>query len=110
VTSGVVNIVSFGTEPAPVPDIEIDSIRKIIEARAGFFPNPYLAVEQQVEVVRGSLRGVVGTIVAVKSRWRLVVSVHLLPRSIAVQMDMSMVERYKPAVVTRSSQLSEQAL
>jgi len=109
-TSGVVNIVSFGTQPAPVPEIEIESIRKIIESRTQLFPNPYLAPRKQVEVVRGSLRGVIGTIVSVKCRWRLVVSVHLLQRSIAVEMDMSMVEPYthKPGIVPRPSEFREQ--
>jgi transcription antitermination factor NusG len=111
-TSGVVNIVSFGTEPAPVPDVEIDSIRKIIETRTQLFPNPYLSIGKRVEVAGGPLRGVVGTIVAMKSGWRLVVSVHLLQRSIAVEIDMSMVKPYihKPAIVSRPSQSREQVL
>lgn len=107
-TSGVVSIVSFGNEPAPISDIEIHSIRKIIETRTQLFPNPYLAVGRQVEVVRGPLRGVVGTVVALKSGWRLVVSVHLLQRSIAVEMDQSMIQPYipKPVIGTHSSELS----
>jgi transcription antitermination factor NusG len=95
-------------EAAPVPDVEIDSIRKIIETRTQLFPNPYLAMGKNVEIVRGSLRGVIGTIVAVKSGWRLVVSVHLLQRSIAVEMDMSMVESYtqRAGIVTRPSEFT----
>jgi transcription antitermination factor NusG len=109
-TSGVVNIVSFGTEPVPVPDIEIDSIRRIIEARTQLLSNPYLAVGKRVEVVQGALKGVIGTILARKSGCRLVVSVHLLQRSVAVEMDVSMVAPYNREATARPSEVREQIL
>jgi transcription antitermination factor NusG len=109
-TSGVVNIVSFGADPAPVPDVEIDSIHRIIEARTQIFPNPFLAMGKQVEVVRGPLQGVVGTIVARKTGWRLIVSVNLLQRSVSVEIDASMVAPYNrdPALVPRAFQADEE--
>lgn len=78
-------------------------------------PNPAFSKSvsggrKAVEVVRGPLSGVIGTIAALKSGWRLVVSVHLLQRSIAVEVDTSMVE---PCVArasgsTRPSDVPEQ--
>ena len=90
-TPGVVGIVSCGTQPEPIPDIEVDSIRTMVESRMQLHQNPYLSVGDPVEVIRGPLKGVVGIIVEQRRGWRLVVSVNLLQRSVAVELDTSMV-------------------
>jgi transcription antitermination factor NusG len=102
-TAGVVGIVSCGATPVPIPEIEITSIKTMIESGSKLLRNPYLAVGDRVEVARGPLKGVVGVIVNQKSEYRLVVSVNLLQRSIAVEIDTSMVIPLRKPVATSSA-------
>ncbi len=104
-TPGVVGIVSCGPHPVPIPDIEVDSVRRMVETRMRLHQNPYLSVGDRVEAVRGPLKGVIGIIVEQKRGWRLVVSVNLLQRSVAVEIDTAMVVSIKkgaPASATGS--------
>ena len=86
-TPGVVGLVGFGKTPSPIPDHEIQHIRSII--RAGFLvtPWPFLQLGQRVVIERGPLEGVEGILQQVKGRFRLVVSISLLQRSISTEVD-----------------------
>jgi transcription antitermination factor NusG len=57
---GVVNIVSFNGQPSPIPDIEITSVRQLIDSALQYDPCPMIHEEAMVEVVHGPLTGVVG--------------------------------------------------
>jgi len=77
---------------APVPDEEIDAIRRIVASDVPAFPHPYLREGQQVRIVCGPLAGVDGWLVARKPQKGLfVVSVELLQRSVAVEVDCTQV-------------------
>ena len=52
--TGVVSIVSFDGEPAPIPDLEIDGIRRLVESDLQFDPCPMIREGQMVEVVARS--------------------------------------------------------
>jgi transcription antitermination factor NusG len=84
---GVVNIVSFDGHPIPVPDAEIQAVRKLVGSSLRVQPHPFLACGQKVRIESGPLSGVEGLVVEVNKRFRLVVSVPLLQRSIAVEID-----------------------
>lgn len=84
-TPGVLSIVSVGRIPQPVEDCEIDALQVLVRSRLTVEPWPYLHVGQQVRIVRGPLAGARGLLVGVKSASRLVVSVTLLQRSVAVE-------------------------
>jgi transcription antitermination factor NusG len=86
-TAGVVGLVSCGREPIPVSQTEIDAIRRVTENSASAEPWPFLRVGQTVRINHGSLSGIEGILVRVKNSWRLVVSVTLLERSVAVELD-----------------------
>lgn len=84
---GVVGIVGVGKMPMPVTPAEILAIRAIAESDLLLTQWPYLQVGNRVEIVRGPLTGVEGILVRFKGRYRLVVSVTLLQRSVAVEID-----------------------
>jgi len=86
-TGGVVDIVSVGRVPAPVSETEIDAIRKVVELRVHAQPWPFLRIGQTVRIHSGSLSGLEGILIRVKNSWRLVISVTLLERSVAVEID-----------------------
>jgi transcription antitermination factor NusG len=80
-------VVSFGRILCPVSDVEIQSIQQIMATRFLARPWPYLRAGQKVLVEEGPLKGVEGLLLREKGCERLVVSVHLLQRSLAVEID-----------------------
>jgi transcriptional antiterminator NusG len=92
--TGVVSIVSFDGRPAPIPDIEIDGIRRLVESELKFDPCPLIREGMMVEVVYGPLAGVVGRLVRKGSHARLVLSVDLIGRGVMVTVDAADVRPY----------------
>lgn len=73
---------------ATIPDAEIDAIRRIVGARVPALSYAFLREGQRVRITRGPLADVEGILVRTKpNRGLLVVSVDLLRRSVAVQVD-----------------------
>jgi len=78
---------------APVADDEIAAIQRLQHSDAALMPYPYLHDGQRVRIVEGSLAGVEGILVRRKaSRDLLVVSINLLNRSVAVEVESSAVD------------------
>jgi transcriptional antiterminator NusG len=92
--SGVVSIISFEGVPAPIPDIEIDSVRRLVESELQYDPCPLIREGMMVEVIHGPLRGVIGRLVRKGSHARLVLSVDLIGRGVAVTVDAADVRAY----------------
>jgi transcription antitermination factor NusG len=84
---GVVNLVGFGKNPEPIPDEEIERVRRMVESGVVVSPFPYVEVGQNVLIERGPLAGLEGIFVEAKGRTRLVVSVNLLHRSVSAEVD-----------------------
>jgi transcription antitermination factor NusG len=92
-TPGVFWLVGSGGHASLVPDSEIASIRKIAESSTYFEPHPYLTSGDRVRVLAGPLAGIEGILTRVKNRYRVVLSVELLQKAVAVEVDISAVER-----------------
>ena len=56
--TGVVSIISFEGEPAPIPEQEIDGIRRLVLSDLAYDPCPMIREGMMVEVVHGPLTGV----------------------------------------------------
>jgi transcription antitermination factor NusG len=83
---GVVHIVGLGSVPQPVDPNEMASVFALLQADLSAAPHPY-ATGRRVRIHAGPLRGVEGVVVAHSDATKLVVSVTLLQRSIAVNLD-----------------------
>jgi transcription antitermination factor NusG len=92
-TPGIVSVLSINAEPAEVPESEIESIRRAIEWGNRVEPHPFLRCGDRVRVISGPLQGLEGILVRKKNLYRLVLSVEILERSAAVEVDVSAVER-----------------
>jgi transcription antitermination factor NusG len=84
---GVLSIVGIAKTPTAVPDREIFSIQQLLASGLPCGPWPFVQVGQSVSVERGPLAGLDGTIIEVKSSLRLILSLPLLQRSVAVEID-----------------------
>ena len=58
-------------------------------------PWPYAKVGDRVRVTRGALEGVEGVLIREKSEYRFIVSIDLLQRSVATEIDRDWVEPIK---------------
>ncbi|MBI4526143.1 MAG: UpxY family transcription antiterminator [Deltaproteobacteria bacterium] len=77
---------------AVIPDEQIEAIRKVLRAQLPAVSHPYLREGQRVRIARGPLKDVEGILVRIKSdKGLLVVSIELLKRSIAVEVDCTLV-------------------
>ena len=88
----VVRFVSFGGHPAPLPDAEIEALSNGLASGIRAEPHPYLKVGQRVRVRSGPMVGAQGILVRRKDRFRLVLSIDLIMRSVAVEVDEADVE------------------
>jgi transcription antitermination factor NusG len=96
-TPGVIQIVGVGTTPIPVEEEEITAIQRVGKSGLSTMPWPYLEVGHAVRIEDGPLRGMAGIVVKIKSGLKLVLSVSLLQRSVAVEVDRSWVSSVHPA-------------
>jgi transcription antitermination factor NusG len=88
-TPGVIQIVGVGKTPIPVDEQEIAAIQRVAKSGISIMPWPYLQVGQVARIDEGPLRGMSGIVIRIKSGLKLVLSVSLLQRSIAVEIDRS---------------------
>jgi transcription antitermination factor NusG len=87
ITPGVLQIVGLGRVPVPIDPDEIEAIRCLAFNNLQLEPWPYLEVGQKVQVRDGPLKGTIGVLLAVKNGHRLVLSLTLLRRAVAVEVD-----------------------
>ena len=87
-TPGVRQIVSIGATPAPIDETEIENLRRLVTAQPLLVPWPYLSAGQRVRIDKGPLAGVEGYVLRAEvDALRIVVSVDLLQRSVATEID-----------------------
>jgi len=80
-------VIGFNGQDAPVPETEIRAVQKLLASGYPVQPWEYLRIGECVRIVEGPLAGVQGILLSEKSALRVVVSVDVLQRSIAVDID-----------------------
>ena len=94
-TDGVVNILGSQKIPQPIPQEQIESVQKIVEAGIDPLPHPYLNTGDRVVVVEGPLRGAIGIFEKFNDKkGTFIISVDLLGRSLAAEVENNVVERF----------------
>ena len=92
--TGVVSIISFEGEPAPIPEHEIEGIRQLVESELAYDPCPMIHEGMMVEVMHGPLKGVAGRLLRKNEKARLVLSVDLIGQAVSVEVDAADVRPY----------------
>jgi transcription antitermination factor NusG len=92
VTPGVLAVVGRGKVPLPVDDDEISAIQTVVSSGFRAEPWPYLEVGQRIRIESDALSGLEGILINFKGNQRIVVSVTLLRRSVALEIDRSCVK------------------
>ena len=92
-TPGIHAFVLSGEQPACISAVEIEAIRRFVASGARLEPHPFLKSGDWVRVKSGPLEGVEGILVRKKNAYRLVLSVEMLGKAAAVEVDAVQVER-----------------
>jgi transcription antitermination factor NusG len=96
-TPGVCSIVCFANLPALIPNHEIESIRRAVSSAYPVEPHPSVKQGDRVRVNEGPLSGIEGVLIRKGSSTRLILSIEMLGRAAAVEIDRTCVERISPA-------------
>jgi hypothetical protein len=83
---GVVRLVVFNNVAAPLPIEDINTLRSGLNRSSGAEPHPYLTVGRRVRIVRGPFEGLEGILIRRKGRSRVVLTLHLIQRSVVVDL------------------------
>lgn len=86
-TPYVDSVIGFGGVPEPVQESEMEAVRTLLQSGLPVQAWPYLRVGDRVRIAHGALKDVEGILTQVKNHHRLVVSVTLLQRSVAVEIE-----------------------
>jgi transcription antitermination factor NusG len=107
-TPGVIQVVGCNRLPVPVEESEILAIQTLVASGLPNQPWPFLAVGDRVRIESGPLCGHEGMLVQFKGNHRLVLSITLLHRSVAVEIDSVSVKSLSPSSVPRSAEADVQ--
>ena len=88
---GVLGIVGRGHISSALSDAEIESLRTGLELNK-LEPYPYLVAGERVRIRAGSMEGMEGVLVRKKNELRVVLTLDLIHRSVAVEVDAEDVE------------------
>lgn len=89
---GVAHLVGFDGTPAVLPEQEIEALRTSLASGMRAEPHPFLTVGRRVLIKAGPLAGMEGVLLRRKGSLRLVISIELIQRSVAVDADAADVE------------------
>ncbi len=92
-THGVVRLVSFGGQPASIPDWQIEQLQKVIEYPETLQLENYLREGDWVEVIEGPFGGIRGRLKEVRGQSRLVINIDGIYQSASFVVDKSLVRR-----------------
>ena len=84
---GVVRLVGFSGTPTALPDEQIEALKRTLAAGRFAEPYPYLAAGRHVEVSSGPFTGLKGILLRRKGKFRFVISIELIQRSVAIDID-----------------------
>jgi len=86
-TSGIIDVVRTGSQPASVDPGEIEALRRVVDSQLVAEPYAHLIKGETVTINEGPLKSLTGVLIQVRKGLRLVVSIELLRRSVLVEID-----------------------
>jgi transcription antitermination factor NusG len=89
---GVVTFVNFNGLPTPLPEGEVEALRKASAEGVFAEPHPYLTTGRRLLIRNGPFTGLEGVLLRKKDKYRFVLSIEMIMRSVAIEMDAADVE------------------
>lgn len=94
---GILSIVGTSRGAIPIPTVEIESLRNGLH-RHNATPHPFLTIGERARIRSGSLAGMQGIVVRHKNHTRIVLTIELIMRSVAVEVDVADLEPIRPTI------------
>jgi transcription antitermination factor NusG len=91
-TPGVHSMLMIGRQPADISDAEIEVLRRAVDNADTLKPHPFLVCGDRVRIKSGPLQGIEGILSRRKNLYRLIISVELLAKSAALEVDTATIE------------------
>ncbi|HLP15393.1 MAG TPA: UpxY family transcription antiterminator [Bacteroidota bacterium] len=91
-TDGVVKFVNIRAQPSPIPENQIEWLRRIIGHPANIKRESYFAEGERVRVTSGPLMGVEGLVLRQQSESRVVITLTAIAQSVSVQVPIDLLE------------------
>jgi transcription antitermination factor NusG len=86
---GAVRFVGQEGRAQPIPEEQIQYVRRFLESSIAIDPYPYMQIGARVEVIAGPLKGIRGTLVEKRGRFHFVIQVDLIRQAVSVEIDAS---------------------
>jgi transcription antitermination factor NusG len=86
-TAGVFRFVGFTGGPAPIPDVEIESVQAVLSNRLPIASCGFVRVGERVRIRGGALDGVEGILVGHNGGRKLIISIDLIQQSVAMAVE-----------------------
>ncbi len=103
---GVLGMIGVGKTPVPIEDAEIASIQMAVASGLWTEPCAFLEAGQEVRIEEGPLAGLEGIYLESKKQHRIVVSIGLLKRSMAIEIERDWVRPLKTPAYSSILQLA----
>jgi transcriptional antiterminator RfaH len=85
-TNGVVKFVTLEKKPCPIPDLQIEAIKNILEGNYDFVTeNKKFKIGENVEISSGSLKGLKGKLIDYKGKSKVVISIDTIGMSLLLE-------------------------
>jgi len=91
-TTGIVKMLSSGTQPVPVPENEIENVRTFLNLASGCQPHPHMIPGSRVRIRRGPLKNIEGTLLRNKNRVHVVVGISMLSGGVSAEVEWNDIE------------------
>jgi len=88
----VVRLVGFSGQPTALPDTEMEIMRSGLSHCPRVEPHPFLSIGKRVRITGGPFAGLEGILKRKKNNLRVVVSLELIQRAVAVDVDITDVQ------------------
>jgi transcription elongation factor/antiterminator RfaH len=108
-TPGIFFLVENGGRACPITHAEIEAVQRLVRNSDSVRPHPYLKTGDRVRICCGSLAGIEGILTRVKNQHRVVLSVDLVSQSLAVEVDLAILERLPASRLSAPPQLQDES-
>lgn len=95
---GVLSMVGNAAGPVPIPGEDMDALRQFVRCKA-FLPHAFVYSGDRVRISRGPLNGLTGVVLRRNNGLRFVVTLDLIGKSVAVDLEATEFEAYGPQSV-----------
>ncbi len=83
----VVRIIGFEGEPAEIPEMQIEAVKRLVFSTLPCDPYPYIVEGDRMEITRGPLNGPQGILIEKKGVYRFILSIDLIQQAVACEID-----------------------